>query len=76
MAAPITGRIAKLYVGIGDAVAKGDRVAVVEAMKMEYVLHAGGNGCIAKLNAGVGAQVTQGAVIAEIVPDDAVGQTS
>ena len=75
VAAPITGRIAKLYVGIGDAVAKGDRVAVVEAMKMEYVLHAGGNGCIAKLNAGVGAQVTQGAVIAEIVPDDAVGQT-
>ena len=36
---------------------------------MEYVLHAGGN-----VNAGR-AQVTQGAVIAEIVPDDAVGET-
>ena len=61
---------------IGDAVAKGDRVAVVEAMKMEYVLHAGGEGRIVKLNAGVGAQVTQGTVIAEIEPDRPVEQTS
>ena len=38
--APIIGRVAKVFVTKGTAVAKGDRVAVVEAMKMEHVLHA------------------------------------
>ena len=38
--APIIGRIAKVFVKSGDSVAKGDRIAVVEAMKMEHVLHA------------------------------------
>ena len=36
--APITGRIAKLFVRRGDRVAKGERIAAVEAMKMEHVL--------------------------------------
>ena len=38
--APIVGRVARVFVKAGDAVAKGDRIAVVEAMKMEHVLHA------------------------------------
>ena len=38
--APIIGRVAKVFVAQGDTVAKGDRIAVVEAMKMEHVLHA------------------------------------
>ncbi|MDX2204804.1 MAG: biotin carboxylase N-terminal domain-containing protein [Hyphomicrobiaceae bacterium] len=64
--APIVGRVAKIFVKAGDPVAKGDRVAVVEAMKMEHVLHAGKAGRIARLGASEGQQVTQGAVIATI----------
>ncbi|RTL62900.1 MAG: acetyl-CoA carboxylase biotin carboxylase subunit [Hyphomicrobiales bacterium] len=64
--APIIGRVAKMFVKAGDAVAKGDRIAVVEAMKMEHVLHAGKAGRIAKLGASEGQQVTQGALIAMI----------
>jgi 3-methylcrotonyl-CoA carboxylase alpha subunit len=64
--APIVGRIAKVFVKAGDSVAKGDRIAVVEAMKMEHVLHAARPGRIAKLAVTEGQQVTQGALIAAL----------
>ncbi len=62
--APIIGRIAKVLVKPGDTVAKGDRIAVVEAMKMEHVLHAPRDGVVAKVTAVEGQQVEQGTVIA------------
>ncbi len=64
--APIIGKVAKIFVKAGDAVAKGDRIAVVEAMKMEHVLHAAKAGKVAKLSASEGQQVTQGALIVTI----------
>jgi 3-methylcrotonyl-CoA carboxylase alpha subunit len=64
--APIVGRVARVFVKAGDSVAKGDRVAVVEAMKMEHVLHAPRDGVIAKLAAAEGQQVQQGALIAAL----------
>jgi 3-methylcrotonyl-CoA carboxylase alpha subunit len=64
--APINGRLAKIFVAVGDSVAKGDRVAVVEAMKMEHVLAAARDGTIAKVAATEGAQVTQGTLIATL----------
>jgi 3-methylcrotonyl-CoA carboxylase alpha subunit len=64
--APIVGRVAKVFVRKGDAVAKGDRVAVVEAMKMEHVLHAPRDGVIARLAVKEGEQVAQGALIAAL----------
>jgi 3-methylcrotonyl-CoA carboxylase alpha subunit len=67
--APIIGRIAKIFVKAGDTVAKGDRVAVVEAMKMEHVLHAGRDGTIEKVAAKEGDQVTEGALIATLVEE-------
>jgi 3-methylcrotonyl-CoA carboxylase alpha subunit len=64
--APITGRVAKVFVRPGDAVAKGDRVAVVEAMKMEHVMHALRDGVVAKVAVAEGQQVEQGALIAAL----------
>jgi 3-methylcrotonyl-CoA carboxylase alpha subunit len=64
--APINGKVAKVFVQEGQAVTKGDRVAVVEAMKMEHVLHAGRDGRIAKVLAKEGQQVTQGTLIASM----------
>jgi 3-methylcrotonyl-CoA carboxylase alpha subunit len=64
--APIIGRVAKVFVKEGDAVAKGDRIAVVEAMKMEHVLHAARDGKVEKLAVKEGQQVTQGALIASL----------
>ncbi len=62
--APIVGRIAKVFVRAGDTVAKGDRIAVVEAMKMEHVLHAPRAGVVASVAVKVGEQVVQGAPVA------------
>ena len=64
--APIIGRVAKVFVREGDSIAKGDRIAVVEAMKMEHVLHAARDGRIDKLAVKEGQQVTQGALIASL----------
>jgi 3-methylcrotonyl-CoA carboxylase alpha subunit len=64
--APIIGRVAKVFVKAGDTVAKGDRIAVVEAMKMEHVLHAARAGKVAKVAVAEDQQVTQGALVAAL----------
>ena len=64
--APINGRLAKIFVTEGMAILKGEKIAVVEAMKMEHVLHAARDGTIAKIAAKEGAQVTQGTLIASL----------
>jgi 3-methylcrotonyl-CoA carboxylase alpha subunit len=64
--APIIGRVAKVFVKEGETIAKGDRIAVVEAMKMEHVLHAARDGKVEKLAVKEGQQVAQGALIASL----------
>ena len=64
--APIIGRVAKVFVKKGDAVAKGDRIAVVEAMKMEHVLHAARASNVARSRVAENQQVTLGALIAAL----------
>jgi 3-methylcrotonyl-CoA carboxylase alpha subunit len=65
--APINGRVAKIFVGEGETVEKGQRIAVVEAMKMEHVLTASRAGAIAKVAVAEGQLVVQGALIAALV---------
>ena len=64
--APINGRVAKLFVALGATVEKGDKIAVVEAMKMEHVITAMIAGTVDKVPAVEGAQVTLGALLAHI----------
>ena len=71
--APINGKVAKVFVSEGQVVAKGERIAVVEAMKMEHVLHAGRDGTIGKVAVKEGQQVNQGALVAQLV---AAGDTA
>jgi 3-methylcrotonyl-CoA carboxylase alpha subunit len=66
---PINGRLARIFVTAGQAVAKGDKIAVVEAMKMEHMLVAARDGTIDKIAATEGAQVTQGTLIATLVEE-------
>jgi 3-methylcrotonyl-CoA carboxylase alpha subunit len=64
--APITGRVVKLFAKQGDAVAKGDRIAAIEAMKMEHVLSAPRAGRLTRLAVGEGEQVAEGTLIAAL----------
>lgn len=64
--APMHGKLIALFVKPGDAVAKGQRLAIVEAMKMEHVLTAPRDGVVTEAVGEPGAQVAQGARIVSI----------
>ena len=66
--APMHGRILELLVGVGDRVASGQRLAVIEAMKMEHTLRASFAGVVTQLSAAAGAQVVEGSQIMVIEP--------
>ena len=61
--APMTGKLQRLFIARGDKVAKGDKLAVVEAMKMEHPLVAGISGIVTELRAGEGTQVNDGDIV-------------
>jgi 3-methylcrotonyl-CoA carboxylase alpha subunit len=59
--APMHGKLVALFVKPGDRVEKGQRLAVIEAMKMEHVLLAPAAGEVIEVAAETGAQVAEGA---------------
>jgi 3-methylcrotonyl-CoA carboxylase alpha subunit len=64
--APMHGKVLAILVEAGANVQKGQRVAVVEAMKMEHALLAPHDGVVGEVTAEVGAQVAEGATILSI----------
>src|SRR5207253_10635741 len=70
LVAPMPGTVVKVLAAPGDAVAKGDPVVVIEAMKMEHTIGAPGDGTVAEILVEVGRQVDIDQVIAVIRSDD------
>jgi acetyl-CoA/propionyl-CoA carboxylase, biotin carboxylase, biotin carboxyl carrier protein len=67
LTSPMQGTIVKVAVAEGDLVRAGDLVVVLEAMKMEQPLTAHRSGIVANLKAQVGATVTSGSMLCEII---------
>jgi 3-methylcrotonyl-CoA carboxylase alpha subunit len=67
--APMHGRVLEILAAVGDKVAAGQRLAVLEAMKMEHTLRAPFAGAVTQVSVGIGAQVVEGAEIMAIEPD-------
>ena len=63
VAAPMPGVVKALFVSQGDTVQKGDRLAILEAMKMEHALLAGMDGVVSEVPCTEGAQVNAGDVL-------------
>ena len=63
---PMPGLLVSLAVTKGDAVSAGKELAVIEAMKMENVLHAERDGIVARINYEVGASLAVGDKILEL----------
>jgi 3-methylcrotonyl-CoA carboxylase alpha subunit len=66
--APMHGRVLELLVSPGDRVAKGERLATIEAMKMEHTLTAPCDGIVGEIAVGAANQVVEGAKIMMIEP--------
>lgn len=65
--APIAGKVVKVLVAVGDHVAAGAPVIVLEAMKMENELAAERGGTVAAIHKTAGQAVDTGDLLVEIV---------
>jgi 3-methylcrotonyl-CoA carboxylase alpha subunit len=63
---PMPGRVVAVEVKQGDAVSRGQRIVVLEAMKMEQALMAPFDGVVADLNVEIGSLVGEGVVLARV----------
>ncbi|WP_323763398.1 acetyl/propionyl/methylcrotonyl-CoA carboxylase subunit alpha [Marinovum sp.] len=68
--APMPGMVQKVDVTAGQEVQAGDRLAVLEAMKMEHALTAPRDGVVAEVLVAAGAQVEAGAALIRLAEDD------
>jgi 3-methylcrotonyl-CoA carboxylase alpha subunit len=66
--APMHGKVLAILVEKGAAVTRGQRVAIIEAMKMEHTLHAPIDGTVADIAVEKDAQVPEGAKVMAIEP--------
>ena len=66
---PMPGRVVKVLVKPGDAVAAGQPVLVIEAMKMENELKAKGAGTVAEVHVAAGATVEANAKLLTFAPN-------
>jgi acetyl-CoA carboxylase biotin carboxyl carrier protein len=64
VAAPITGRVFRIQVAVGAAVAAGDELVVLESMKMEIPVEAPSAGRVAEIRVSEGDAVEEGDVLA------------
>ncbi len=75
IAAPFPGQVAELRVKVGERVAEGDVVVVLEAMKMLHNLVAAGAGVVAELCCQAGAAVAAGELLVRFESPGALEET-
>jgi pyruvate carboxylase len=63
---PLPGQVAQLFIKNGDKVIKGDKILVIEAMKMETIINAEKAGTIQNLQVGSGDNVDSKDLLCEI----------
>jgi 3-methylcrotonyl-CoA carboxylase alpha subunit len=66
LTAPMPGKLVAFLAKAGDSVAKGQPLAVLEAMKMEHTISAPRDGTVAELLFAVGDQVSDGAELLKL----------
>jgi geranyl-CoA carboxylase alpha subunit len=69
--APMHGALLEVIVKKGDAVSKGQRLAILEAMKMQHEILAGIDGTVQAVHVEAGSQIAADTLMIEIEGDDA-----
>ncbi|MEU6326678.1 acetyl-CoA carboxylase biotin carboxylase subunit [Streptomyces sp. NPDC047049] len=70
LAAPMPGTVTVVKVAVGDEVAAGQGLLVVEAMKMEHVISAPHAGTVTELDVTAGSTVAMDQILAVITPHE------
>jgi 3-methylcrotonyl-CoA carboxylase alpha subunit len=70
LTAPMPGKVVSFAVKAGDAVKKGQALAVMDAMKMEHTIAAPMDGVVAELLYAPGDQVVEGAELLKLVASE------
>lgn len=71
--APMPGSVVTVHAAVGDVVAEGQPILVMEAMKMQHTIAAPYAGTVTELAASAGQQVEAGAVLAVVEPAETEG---
>ena len=66
ISAPMPGMVLEVMVKVGQEIQQGDDLLILEAMKMENIIKADGNGTISSINIKVGDKVEKGQVMIEL----------
>jgi acetyl-CoA carboxylase biotin carboxyl carrier protein len=66
--AHIAGTVWKIEVAVGDSVAEGQTVVILESMKMEMPVEASSGGTVAAVHVSPGQAVEEGAPLVELHP--------
>ncbi|MFF3426708.1 biotin carboxylase N-terminal domain-containing protein [Streptomyces sp. NPDC002602] len=73
LAAPMPGTVTVVKVAVGDRVAAGQSLLVVEAMKMEHVISAPHAGTVTELDVTPGTTVAMDQILAVVTPEEEEG---
>lgn len=65
--APMPGLVLDILVEVGQTVSKGDKVLILEAMKMENIIKTTGDGIIKAIHAQKGKPVDKGTLLIELL---------
>jgi len=65
--APMPGLVRQILVAVGDVVKAGQPVAVMEAMKLQMTLSAGGDGAVEAVLVAEGDMITEGTELVRVV---------
>lgn len=68
--APMQAMTQEIHVAIGDIVAKGQEIAVIEAMKMQHIILADAGGAVVQVFVQAGETISAGALFLAFTPDD------
>ena len=70
--APMQAMIREIHVAVGDIVAKGQEIAVIEAMKMQHRILAETGGVVAQVFVDAGDTIATNAAVLSYMPDDSL----
>jgi propionyl-CoA carboxylase alpha chain len=76
LVSPMPGSITVVAVEVGDVVEAGQKLVVMEAMKMEHSIVAPDRALVAEIRCAVGDQVANGQVLVVVEPIETVKETS